>query len=86
MIILKSEAEIELMKKAGKVVAQAHELVRNMIRPGISTLDLDQAVEELILRENATPAFKGYQGFPASICASINEVVVHGIPKKRRDS
>ncbi|HHU61260.1 MAG: type I methionyl aminopeptidase [Bacillota bacterium] len=82
MIILKSRDEIEAMRAAGKVVAQAHELVRELVQPGVTTWDLDVAVEEFLLKQNATPAFKGYQGFPASICASINEVVVHGIPSK----
>ena len=70
------------MREAGRVVAQAHALVGELIRPGISTLDLDRAVEEFLLKQNAIPAFKGYQGYPASICASVNEVVVHGIPSK----
>lgn len=82
MIILKSADELKAMRRAGKVVAEAHELVRKLIRPGISTWDLDKAVEEFILRKNAIPAFKGYQGYPASICASVNDVVVHGIPSK----
>src|SRR5690625_5159280 len=82
MIILKSNDELQTMRAAGKVVAQAHELVREMIKPGVSTWELDNAVEEFILKQNAIPAFKGYQGYPASICASVNEVVVHGIPSK----
>ncbi|HHY10121.1 MAG TPA: type I methionyl aminopeptidase [Firmicutes bacterium] len=73
---------MEIMRRAGKVVAQAHELVRDMIKPGVTTLELDTAVENFLLSQGAIPAFKGYQGFPASICASINEVVVHGIPSK----
>lgn len=82
MISIKSKREIELMKEAGRIVALAHKLVESMIKPGISTLEIDQAVEKLILDNGATPSFKGYGGFPATICASINEVVVHGIPKK----
>lgn len=82
MIILKSQDEIKAMRSAGRVVAQAHELVRELVRPGVTTWDLDLAVEEFLLKQNAIPAFKGYQGFPASICASVNEVVVHGIPSK----
>ena len=70
------------MRAAGKVVAQAHEVVRNLIRPGLTTMDLDKAVEEFLIKQNAIPAFKGYQGYPASICASVNEVVVHGIPSE----
>ena len=82
MIVLKSAEEIQSMREAGRVVAQAHALVRELIKPGITTLDLDRAVEEFLLKQNAIPAFKGYQGYPASICASVNEVVVHGIPSK----
>jgi len=68
------------MRRAGLVVARAHELVREMVRPGVTTLQIDQAVEEFLRKENAIPAFKGYHGYPATICASVNEVVVHGIP------
>lgn len=82
MIILKSADEIKAMRAAGRVVAQAHELVRSLVRPGATTWDLDQAVEEFLLKQNAIPAFKDYHGYPASICTSINEVVVHGIPSK----
>lgn len=82
MIILKSADEIQAMQRAGKVVAQAHELVRELVRPGVTTWDLDRAVEDFIVKQNAIPAFKGYQGYPASICASVNEVVVHGIPSQ----
>ncbi len=80
MIIRKSADELRAMRRAGLVVARAHELVREMIRPGITTLQLDQAVEEFLRKENAVPAFKGYHGYPATICTSVNEVVVHGIP------
>jgi methionyl aminopeptidase len=82
LIILKSAEEIDAMRRAGRVVAQAHALVRELVKPGITTWDLDRAVEEFLLKQNAVPAFKGYQGYPASICASVNEVVVHGIPSK----
>jgi methionyl aminopeptidase len=82
MIVLKSADEIQFMREAGRVVAQAHALVRELIRPGLTTLDLDRAVDEFLVKQNAIPAFKGYQGYPASICASVNEVVVHGIPSK----
>lgn len=82
MIVLKSSDEIQSMRSAGRVVAQAHQLVRELVRPGLTTLELDRAVEEFLLGQNAIPAFKGYQGYPASICASPNEVVVHGIPSK----
>ncbi len=82
MIILKSSDELRAMEAAGRVVAQAHDLVRQLIRPGISTWELDRRVEEFLLKQKAVPAFKGYHGFPASICASINDVVVHGIPSR----
>jgi methionyl aminopeptidase len=82
VIILKSAEEIAAMRRAGRVVAEAHALVRELVKPGITTWDLDQAVEEFLLKQNAVPAFKGYQGYPASICASVNEVVVHGIPSR----
>ena len=82
MIILKSAEEIQTMRRAGRVVAQAHALVRELVKPGITTWDLDRAVEEFLMKQNAVPAFKGYHGYPASICASVNEVVVHGIPSR----
>ncbi len=82
MIILKSSDELKAMRRAGRVVAQAHELVRDLIKPGVSTLELDAAVEEFLLKMNSIPAFKGYHGYPATICASVNEVVVHGIPNQ----
>ena len=83
-ITIKTDDEIEIMRKAGKIVAETHELLESMIKPGISTLDLDRAAEKYILSKNATPSFKNYDGYPASICASINEQVVHGIPSKNR--
>lgn len=83
MIILKSSKEIEIMKKAGRVVAEVHEKLKQAIQPGITTGELDRIAEEYILKSGASPAFKGYQGFPASICTSINEEVVHGIPGSR---
>ncbi|HZJ83238.1 MAG TPA: type I methionyl aminopeptidase [Clostridia bacterium] len=80
MIILKSKKELDIMKKAGRIVAGAHEVVKEAIAPGITTAQLDRLAEDYILAQGATPAFKGYQGFPASICASVNDQVVHGIP------
>lgn len=80
MIIIKSKSEIELMREAGKIVADTHEVLREAIIPGISTLELDKIAEENIRKYNAVPSFKGYGGFPGSICASINNKVVHGIP------
>lgn len=82
MITIKSNREIELMIEAGRITALAHRKVKETIRPGISTLELDKIAEETIRACGATPSFKGYNGFPGSICASINNVVIHGIPKK----
>lgn len=80
MIILKSKQQIELMRESGKIVAETHEILRDAIKPGISTLELDTIAENHIRKYNAIPSFKGYHGFKGSICASINEEVVHGIP------
>ena len=82
MVILKSKREIEIMKEAGKINWLAHEAVRKAIKPGISTYELDKIAEKVIRDHGATPSFKGYNGFPGSICASVNEVVIHGIPNK----
>lgn len=84
MITIKSQKEIDLMRHAGKIVAGAHALAGKMIKPGVTTQELDHAVEQYIRDAGAIPTFKGYGGFPNAICASINEVVVHGIPEKRR--
>lgn len=83
MIYIKSKREIELMAEAGRIVALAHEKVKEAIKPGVSTLELDKIAEDVILENGATPSFKGYNGFKGSICASINEVVIHGIPNKK---
>lgn len=83
MIILKSSREIEKMREAGKIVAETHAFLKELIKPGITTKELDLKAEEFIKKNGAKPAFKGYYGFPASICASINEEVVHGIPGVR---
>lgn len=84
MIILKTKREIEIMRKAGRLVAQSHELVRKHIKPGITTRELDQIVEDFLKSQNAIPTFKGYGGFPYTICASVNEEVVHGMPGGRK--
>ena len=81
MIIIKSEKEIEIMKVAGGIVAGAHKAVKDAIRPGITTKELDNIAREYIESKEGYPSFKGYQGFPASICASINNEVIHGIPR-----
>ncbi len=80
MIILKSEREIAIMREAGKIVALAIAEVTRAVRPGISTGELNALVENLMAKQKARPAFKGYHGYPASICTSINEEIVHGIP------
>lgn len=83
MVILKSSFEIAVMRVAGSIVAAVLEELRKMIRPGISLSQLDRRAEELTESFGAIPAFKGYNGFPASLCASVNEEVVHGIPGNR---
>src|ERR671932_542155 len=80
MIIGKSKKEIEKMRAAGRLVAQVREALRRMARPGVTTLELDRAAEKMIRDAGALPTFKGYHGFPYSICASVNEQVVHGFP------
>lgn len=84
MINIKSEREIELLKKAGEIVGKTHNYMKGFIKPGITTKELDKLAEEFILKEGATPSFKGLYGFPGSICISINEEVVHGIPGNRK--
>lgn len=84
MIELKSAAQIELMRAAGQILADAFRMCRDLVKPGVSTLEIDREVEALIRGRKAKPAFKGYRGFPATICASINEEVVHGIPAPKR--
>jgi methionyl aminopeptidase len=84
MVIIKSPREIEQLKRSNVLVAEVFEKLRGMIVPGITTKELDQVVEEYILSKGGRPAFKGYRGFPASLCISINDEVVHGIPGQRR--
>lgn len=84
MIICKSEAEIELMRIAGRIVAQTHRLLKDAIRPGVTTEELDRIAEDYIRSQGAVPSFKGYNGFPASLCVSVNEELVHGIPSDRK--
>jgi len=83
MVTLKSKREIEIMRDAGRIVAEILAILRTMCRPGIRTRDLDRIAEEETRKRNARPAFKGYRGYPGSLCVSINEEVVHGIPGKR---
>ena len=84
MIIIKSEKELALMRQAGKIVAQTHRLLSQHIIPGMTTAELDRIAEQYICSQGATPSFKGYNGFPASVCASVNEQLVHGFPGNRK--
>jgi methionyl aminopeptidase len=84
MIHLKSKREIEILRESNQIVVCAFKALEKMIRPGISTMELNRVADREIRKKGAEPAFKGYRGYPASICASINEQVVHGIPNKRR--
>ena len=83
MINIKTEQELELIKKSGEVLKETFSVLEKMIRPGVTTAELDAAAEDFIRSRDGIPAFKGYQGYPATICASINEEVVHGIPGQR---
>jgi len=82
-IVLKTKEEIEIMRRAGQVVARTLDMVAKTIGPGLSTGELDQMIEKFIRDQDAVPGFKGYQGYPASACISVDEEVVHGIPGKR---
>jgi len=83
MIIRKSPQELDKMRRAGRITAEARDRVAEAVRPGITTLDLDAVAEEAIRSAGAVPSFKGYRGFPASICTSVNDEIVHGIPGPR---
>ncbi|MGH4052244.1 MAG: type I methionyl aminopeptidase [Clostridium sp.] len=83
MISIKSDMEVQLMRCAGRVVADTLALIQSEIKPGITTAELDKLAEEFIINQGAKPSFKGYYGFPASICTSVNDEVVHGIPTNR---
>jgi methionyl aminopeptidase len=83
MIIYKSDSEIQAIRKANQVVARILSELAGMVRPGITTLELDRHAEKRAHELDAIPAFKGYRGFPASLCTSLNEEIVHGIPSKR---
>ena len=84
MILLKSPRELALMRRAGQVLAEVTERLTAWVEPGLSTQEIDEEVEDFIRARGAAPAFKGYRGFPATICVSINDEVVHGIPSPRR--
>ncbi len=83
MIPLKSEEDIEMMRRSGEILARVMQKLQRIISLGISTQDIDRLAEELLHQEKVIPAFKGYRGFPATICTSINEEIVHGLPGQR---
>ena len=83
-ISIKSQEEIELMREAGRILAITHEELRKALKPGMSTYDIVRLGEDVIRSYGCEPSFLNYQGYPASICVSVNEEVVHGIPSKDR--
>jgi len=83
LIVRKSESELEIMREAGRVSARALRMVGDAVKPGISTAALDEIAETVIREAGGTPAFKGYHGFPATLCTSLNSQVVHGIPSEK---
>ena len=83
MISLKSSHEIEAMRRAGKITADARALARDMVKPGVTTQQIDKAVYHFIKSQGATPSFLNYNGYPASVCVSVNDEIIHGIPGKR---
>ena len=84
MITIKSKREIELLKIAGNIVYQTHQYLKPLIKEGITTNELDKLAEDFIRSKDATPSFKGYEGFPSTLCTSINSEVVHGFPSDRK--
>jgi len=83
VIILKTDAQLEIMRKAGRIAGETLTMIREKVQPGISTAEIDRIAEEYIISRKAKPGFKGYHGFPATACISIDEEVVHGIPGSR---
>lgn len=84
MIICKSQAELAYMREAGRIVAKTHQLMKEAIKPGVTTAELDRIAEDFIRSQGANPSFKGYNGFPFSVCASVNDELVHGFPSSRK--
>ncbi len=84
MIICKSETELGFMREAGRIVAETHRVLEKAIKPGVTTAELDALADATIRSQDAVPSFKGYNGFPASICASVNDQLVHGFPSERK--
>ena len=83
MITIKSEKEIKIMAEGGKLLAKIMKELEKMVKPGITTKELNRAAEALVLKSGGKPSFKGYQGFPAALCTSINREIVHGVPSDR---
>ena len=83
-VTIKSAREIELMRQAGKILAKVHEDLAKVIKPGITTKEIDRIAEEMIRSYDCIPSFLNYNGFPASVCVSVNDEVVHGIPSSKR--
>lgn len=84
LIKLKSAREVAIMRDAGRIVAECHAALAERVQPGVSTRELDRFVEQFLKERGATPSFKGYRGFPGSICVSVDDVICHGIPGPRR--
>src|SRR5947209_18601654 len=84
MINCKSQAELDKMRRSGGIVRQVLEIVRAMVKPGVSTMDLERVAEEKIRESGAKPAFKGYYDYPCVLCTSINNEIIHGIPSEKR--
>ena len=83
MVILKQPDEIEKARASNRIVAEVLSVLREKVKPGVTTLELDQIAETIVEKRGARPAFKGYRGYPYALCASVNEEVVHGMPSKR---
>src|SRR5881409_1205318 len=83
MIICKSPAEIEKLRRSGRMAREILEEVRGRVRPGLTTLDLERYVEKRLAQLGARPAFKGYRGYPCCLCTSVNDEIIHGIPSER---
>lgn len=84
MILIKSPQEIEKMRIAGRIVALAHQAIAPLIKPGVTTKEIEMVADKVIRTNGATPSFKGYGGYPASVCTSVNQVLVHGIPSNTK--
>jgi len=83
LIHLRTEDEVDVIRRSARLVAECLDHLETLVKPGVSTVELDQAAEQFVRDHGALPAFKGYRGYPATLCVSVNEVVVHGIPNGR---